>query len=572
MKLSTGFWQTFKESPADAEIPSHKLMMRAGLLHKSAAGIFSYQPFTLRVIQKIEGIIREELNKADCHEILMSMVTPGELWQESKRWDKMGDLMLKAKDRGGRDVCLSPTNEEAVVDVFRKVVKSYKQLPLTLYQINTKFRDEIRPRFGIMRGREFTMKDAYSFHADKESLDEVYEKLHSTYCDIFNRLGLKFKPVEADGGAIAEAGMKTHEFQVLAETGEDKIINCTKCEYAANVERANTKRVNNVDSYGEKLEVISTPSKSTITDVANLLKIEESQCLKSLVYTYYVDGKEFHVLVMILGDDELNEIKLKNYLNADEVLPANESVLKAHNLEKGFIGPVGVSDLKVVFDNGVNKDQAYVTGVNKVDEHYKGFVPSRDFKGSLEFTDLRESKQNDLCLNCNGKIEEIRGIEVAHIFQLGSQYTKALNSTVLDKNGKAINPLMGCYGIGVTRIVAASIEQNHDDKGIVWPKEIAPYHVYFVSIAKSDEVKQVSDKLYSELLKADIEVVYDDRNAGPGFKFKDADLLGLPYQLVLGERDFKADGKLEIKNRKTGESIKVDPTEVIDKLKSLINE
>lgn len=569
MKLSKAFWQTYKEIPADAEVPSHQLMMRAGLIHKSGAGLYNYLPFGLKSIQKVEKIVREEMNRAGAQEILMTMVTPGELWKSSGRWDLMTE-MLKFKDKRDSDVCLSPTNEEAVVDIFSKGVKSYKELPVNLYQINTKFRDEIRPRFGLMRAREFVMKDAYTFHNDKVCLDEIYAKMYEAYERVIKRIGLDFVVVKADAGAMASSDQQTHEFQVIAETGEDDLI-LSDGGYGANIEKAETKRVAldwNKDQ--KEISVIDTPNMATIADVCNFLKSPQHHSLKSLVYKGIKGEDESFILAMLLGDDELNEVKLKAYLQADHLTAATDNELKELQLEKGFIGPYKLKKvLKVVFDSEVNLDASYVTGANEVDKHFEGFIPSRDVKG-FDVYDLRLAKVGDLDPESGKPVYLKKGIEVGHIFQLGDKYTKSMNITVLDQNGKTVHPLMGCYGIGITRMVAACIEQNHDEKGIVWPVSIAPAEVHFVVIAKGEETQVQADKIYESLLKAGVDVVYDDRKAGPGFKFKDADLLGLPFQLVLGERDFKEDGMLKINRRKDGASLKVKPEEVIDKIQDLL--
>ncbi len=573
MRLSTGFWQTYKETPADAEIPSHQLMIRAGLIHKSGAGLYSYLPFGFRSIRKVEQIVREEMDKAGCHEILMSVVTPGELWKESGRWDNMGSEMLKFSDKGNRDLCISPTNEEAVCDIFRKTVKSYKNLPVSLYQINTKFRDEIRPRFGLMRGREFTMKDAYSFHVDKESLDDIYARMFKAYEAIFTRMGLEFSAVEADAGAMGDAGAQSHEFQVIADTGEDEIIYCSETGYAANSEKAITKRsgIDFINSDSEISEV-STPDLATIENVCNLLKIPQHHSLKALVYKSVIDTKEEYVLLLTLGDDILNELKLENFLGSEHLKQATDNDLLSLKLEKGFIGPRNLKqDIRVIFDKAIDLNASYVVGANKKDTHFQNFVPARDLEKN-EVLELRMAQKGDLTEDGKGTVDVRRGIEVGHIFQLGDKYTKSMNVGILDKNGKNMNPLMGCYGIGVTRVIAAAVEQNHDQNGIMWPASIAPYHVYFAVIAKSDETKELSEKIYTELMDSKIETIFDDRKAGPGFKFKDADLLGLPLQLVLGERDFKADGMMEIRIRKSGEKIKVKPEEAVSKLKEMLSE
>jgi prolyl-tRNA synthetase len=571
MRLSTGFWQTYKEVPADAEIPSHQLMVRAGLIHKTGSGLYSYLPFGYKSIRKVEQIIREEMDKAGCHEILMSVVTPSELWKESGRWDSMGEQMAKFQDKGSRDLCLSPTNEEAVTDIFRKTIKSYKNLPVTLYQINTKFRDELRPRFGLMRGREFTMKDAYSFHSDKESLDEVYDRLYKAYEAIFERAGLEFSAVEADAGAMADSDQKTHEFQVIADTGEDEVIYCSETGYAANIEKAQTKRANvEFDKSAEAIKEIHTPGKSTIEDVCTFLEKPQYQSLKSLVYKATIEEEEKFILVLLLGDDSLNEVKLNAYLKCDALNAATDNELEALGFVKGYIGPHKLNaKVEIVFDDAIDLEASYVAGANSVDMHFGNLVPNRD-SVKFETADLRTSCKGDLTLDGKGVVDIRRGIEVGHIFQLGDKYTKAMNVSVLDNNGKTMNPLMGCYGIGVTRVVAAAVEQHHDDRGIVWPMALAPYHVYYAEITKSAENKELANKIYQDLLNAGVEVIFDDRKAGPGFKFKDADLLGLPIQLIFGERDFKKDGLLEIRLRNSEEKFRVLPDQVVEKIQELI--
>ncbi|WP_412473897.1 proline--tRNA ligase [Halobacteriovorax sp. YZS-1-1] len=571
MILSKGFWQTYKEVPADATIASHQLMMRAGLIHKSAAGLYNYLPMGYRSIRKVEQIVREEMDKAGCYEMLMSVVTPGELWQETGRWEKMGGEMLKFKDKADRDLCISPTNEEAITDVFRKTIKSYKDLPLSLYQINTKFRDEIRPRFGLMRGREFIMKDAYTFHATKECLDEVYDRMYEAYENVFNRLGLEFSAVVADGGAMADGDAKTHEFQVIADSGEDAIIYSNEANYAANIETAKTiRKVESAAKTGSMAEV-STPGKATIKEVCEFLKKNEFHSLKSLVYKARNDEEEKFILVLLLGDDELNELKLEKVYPGYEVTTATDTELKALGLIKGFIGPVEISNLDIVFDTQVDLDAAYVVGANKLDMHLENFVPKEVIK-QIKTADLRLACSGDYTVDGKHQVELKRGIEVGHIFQLGDKYTKGMDATILDQNGKAMAPLMGCYGIGVTRLVAAAIEQNHDENGIIWPAAIAPYNVSFVAIVKSEEYKEKANELYKTLINSGLEVVYDDRKAGPGFKFKDADLLGLPLQVVLGERDHKEDGMLEIRIRRSGEKIKVSHEDLISKVNELLKE
>lgn len=571
MRLTKGFWQTYKEVPADAEIPSHQLMLRCGLIHKSGAGLYNYLPMGLRSIRKVENIVREELNKIGCNEITMTVVTPGELWQETGRWDKMGGLMLRFKDKKEADLCISPTNEEAVTDIFRKTVKSYKQLPVGFYQINTKFRDEIRPRFGLMRGREFTMKDAYSFHMDKASLDIGYQEMYDAYTAIFTRLGLEFIPVEADGGAMASADSKTHEFQVVANAGEDLIIYSQEAQYAANAEKAQTLRPKTeFNAVISSLTEVATPNKTSIEDVCSFLNKPQHHSLKSLIYVVTTGKASSLILVLLLGDDSLNEIKLQAYLKCEHLAPATDEQMKAAKLWKGFIGPVGISpDIKIVFDKSINLEASYVIGANKKDSHFEGYNPKRD-TNDFSQADLRLARAGDLTLDGKYTVIEKRGIEVGHVFQLGDKYTKEMKVGILDHNGKLVTPLMGCYGIGITRVVAAAIEQNHDENGIVWPKSIAPYQVYFATIVKAEEFQKIADDLYQQMMDAGLEVIYDDRNVGPGNKFKDSDLLGLPYRVVLGERDFGASGELEVIERKTGKIIKVKKEELITQLKNLL--
>lgn len=570
MKLSEVHWQTFKEVPAEAEIPSHQLMIRAGLIHKSGSGLYNFLPFGWRVIRKIKQIVREELEKKNCLEMQMTVVTPGELWQKSGRWDAMGDLMLKFKDKGDRDLCISPTNEEAVTDIFSKLVKSYKNLPVSMYQMNTKFRDEIRPRFGLMRAREFIMKDAYTFDLDKAGMDKSYDALYEAYCNIFERMGFTYTPVEADAGAMGSSDSKTHEFQVIAETGEDYIVYAEDGTYGANIEKADTIRVGaEFDSSTEAMAEVETPNMATIEDVCKFLNKPQSTSLKSLVYTGIKGEDEEFVLVLTLGDDQLNEIKLKNYLGADHLAPSVDTVLEKLGMPKGFIGPIGLKeDVRILIDKAVDLDKAYVAGAMKRDVHFKNLIPKRDV-AKFEHVDLRLAIAGDQTKE--GKTVKIKkGIEVGHIFQLGDKYTKAMDISILDQNGKAAYPLMGCYGIGVTRIAAAAIEQSHDEKGIIWHKSIAPFQIHMVAIAKTDEFKVKANEIYEGINKA-FEVIYDDRKQGPGFKFKDADLLGCPLQVVFGERDFKENGKLKIIIRKTGEEIQVEAASLNARLGEIWN-
>ena len=566
MRLSQGFWQTYKETPNDAEIPSHQLMMRAGLIHKTAGGLYTYLPMAFRSIKKIEKIVREELDRIGCYEVQMSVITPAELWKETGRWEAMGPQMLRIKDRAERELCVSPTNEETVTDVFRKTINSYKQLPVCLYQINTKFRDEIRPRFGLLRGREFTMKDAYSLHMDKDCLNAFYEKMYGAYVAIFKRMGLDFIVVEADGGAMAAGGAKTHEFQLVADIGEDTLVTVPATGYAANIEKAPTQRTGLKPQAASELTKFSTPNQKTCEEVAAAHGFDITHTLKALVMQVIRGEKTHYYMVMLLGDDQLNEVKFKNAMAADHVRPAQAHELEKLGLIRGFMGPtVEVQGLSVVYDLTVDMNSSYVVGANVAEHHMKGFVPSRDTKGNVKSLDLRLAKEGDVM---NGQpIVMKKGIEVGHVFQLGDKYTKSMGATVLNAQGKAVTPLMGCYGIGTTRTLAAAIEQNHDQDGIIWPAAIAPYDVYFGVIAKTDETKKVAEEIYQMFLAAGIEVLYDDRGMGPGGMFKDADLMGLPCRVVLGERDFAATGEIEVKVRKTGETLKVQKNALVTTLK-----
>jgi prolyl-tRNA synthetase len=571
MRLSQGYWQTLKETPSDAEVISQQLMMRAGLIYKTGPGLYTLQPMAFRTLKKVENIIREEHARINCFEVLMPFVTPAELWQESGRWDAMGGQMLKAQDRAERDVCLSPTNEETVTDLFRRTVSSYKQLPVCLYHINTKFRDEIRPRFGLMRAREFIMKDAYSFHLDKASLDEFYDKMYTCYSNIFSRMGLVFIAVEADGGTMAGGGAKTHEFQVVGDNGEDQVVTVPRTKFAANIEKAQTVRKNVAAAPAAELTKFHTPNQKTCEEVCAAHGFPITQSLKSLVMHAVIKGKDQYFMVMLLGDDSLNEVKFKNKVDAEHIRPAQQAELDRLGLVKGFMGPTTEAQgFKVIFDEAINMDAAYVVGANEPEHHLKGFVPSRDTKPKFFRADMRLAKEGDFI----GEDEIVlkKGIEVGHIFQLGDKYTKSMKATVLNDSGKAITPLMGCYGIGVTRVIAAAIEQNNDKDGIIWPASIAPYDVYLCYIGKTDEIKQVAEGIWKDLTGAGHEVLFDDRNLGPGQMFKDADLIGLPLRVVIGERDFTATGELEVKVRKTGETLKVKKDQLLPTIKQKLTE
>ncbi len=570
MRLSQGYWQTLKETPSDADVVSQQLMMRAGLMYKTGAGLYTYLPMAFRSLKKVEKIIREELDKINCFEITMPVVTPAELWQESGRWDGMGGQMLKAKDRAEREVCISPTNEETVTDLFKKTVNSYKQLPVCLYQINTKFRDEIRPRFGLLRAREFTMKDGYSFHIDKASLDKFYDEIYIAYENIFRRMGLEFIAVEADGGAMAGGGAKTHEFQVVADNGEDYVVTVPRTKFAANIEKAITTRKNLASAPQVALEKFSTPNQKTCEEVCQAHSFPITQSLKSIVMNAIINGKDQFFMVMLLGDDNLNEVKFKNKINAEHVRPAQQNELDRLGLVKGYMGPTVSAELKIIFDETIDMNSSYVVGANESEYHLKGFVPSRDTKAKHFRADMRMAKEGDFI--GDDQIVLKKGIEVGHIFQLGDKYTKSMKVTVLNDKGQAVTPIMGCYGIGVTRVLASAIEQNNDKDGIIWPASIAPYDVYLCFIGKTPETKALAEELNLEIKKAGLETLFDDRQLGPGQMFKDADLIGLPIRVVLGERDYQATGEIEVKIRKNGETLKVKKEELIPTLQKKLQE
>ncbi|NOY14405.1 MAG: proline--tRNA ligase [Deltaproteobacteria bacterium] len=549
MRYTQYLLPTLKETPADAEVISHQLMMRAGMIRKVAAGIYSYMPFGLRSIRKMEQIIREEMNKAGAIECLLPMANPAELWQESGRWEKYGKELLRFKDRKETDFCVGPTHEEVITDIVRNTVKSYKQLPLNLYQIQTKFRDEIRPRFGLMRGREFIMKDAYSFDLDDEGADSAYGKMYQAYRNIFQRCGLKFRAVEADSGAIG--GSFSHEFMVLAESGEDAIVSCDACEYAANVEKAELiYRDIETPAATAELQKVDTPEQKTIEAVATFLNVEPSRLVKTLI----VQTSDDEVLAVLLrGDRELNEIKLANLLEVDRVLLAEDAVVRqTTGAPTGFAGPIGLK-IQVIADSEVQGMADFAVGGNAVDVHYTGVNLARDFTVS-RFADIRQAVPGDPCPRCtDGKLESWRGIEVGHVFKLGTKYSEAMNATVLDAQGKSRPLVMGCYGIGVGRTVAAAIEQNHDEHGMALPMPLAPFQVLVSMVNPKDAaIREASESIYQQLLDLGVEVLLDDRDERPGIKFKDADLIGIPLRLTVGARNLK-EGNVELKVRASGE-------------------
>lgn len=570
MRMSNLLIPTLREVPAEAEIISHKLMLRAGLIRKTAAGLYSYLPLAYRVIKKVEGIIREELDRKGGQELLMPALQPAELWQESGRWNAYGPEMVRLTDRHKRQFCLGPTHEEVITDLVKKNVKSYKQLPLLLYQIQSKYRDEIRPRFGLMRSREFIMKDLYSFSASQACLDECYEKMYDAYSRIFARCGLQYRAVEADSGAIG--GNSSHEFMVIADSGEDEVLYCTSCDYAANEERAETHYAGQKQE-AEPQEIIkkSTPGIKTIDDLANFLSVSPKLLIKTLFYQVTYDDKEELVAVLIRGDRTANEVKIKNLLNSLEAeLADQEKVADELNLPVGFIGPIGLpQDIRVLADREVMDLTDAVAGANEPDHHLLHVSPGRDFKPDF-IADLKLAAAGDLCPRCQAPLAATRGIEVGHVFKLGTKYSKALGANFLDENGKSQPMIMGCYGIGVGRTVAAAIEQNHDANGIIWPMPLAPYHVIIIPVSiKDDQQRELAETLYADCLAAGVEVLFDDRKERPGVKFKDADLIGIPLKVVIGPKAIE-EKTVEIKCRKTGEEIKVPFAEALTALQDRI--
>jgi prolyl-tRNA synthetase len=552
MRLSQYPINTVKETPSEAEVVSHQLMLRAGLIRRVAAGIYSWLPLGLRVLHRIEAIVREEMNRAGALELLMPAIQPAELWQESGRWAKYGPELLRLKDRHERDFVVGPTHEEVITDIARREIKSYRQLPVNFYQIQTKFRDEVRPRFGVMRAREFIMKDAYSFHADERSLAAGYAAMRSAYTRMFERMGLNFRAVQADNGAIG--GSASEEFQVLAAAGEDAIAISDADDFAANVELAAALAPALArPPPGAPLERVATPGARTIEQLSVLLGVPPARCLKTLL----VAGSESAPVALLLrGDHELNGLKAQKLPGVATPLQLASAVevRSATGCEPGYIGPIGLSGLRVYADHAALAQADLVCGANEKDVHFTGVNWGRDLPEPAA-ADLRNVVDGDPSPSGHGRLRIVRGIEVGHIFQLGRRYSAAMNATVLDEAGAAVQMLMGCYGIGVTRIVAAAIEQNHDERGIIWPDPIAPFNVVLVplNLHKSAPVRAAADALYGELTGAGIDVLYDDRDARPGVKFADAELLGIPHRIVLGERGLAA-GSLEYRHRRATDS------------------
>lgn len=546
MRQSQFLIPTLKENPADADVVSHRLMLRAGLIRQLASGLYSWLPLGVRVLQKIEQIIREELNRSGAQEVLMPVVQPAELWQESERWEAMGPELLRINDRHQRDFCLGPTHEEVITDLFRGEVQSYKDLPLNFYQIQTKFRDEVRPRFGVMRAREFTMKDGYSFHVDQASFDATYQAMHDCYSRILSRMTLDFRAVEADSGNIG--GANSHEFHVLAESGEDTIVYATDGDYAANLERAVAAAPAARPAATVQLATVATPSVKTIADLVDLLNIDIKQTVKTLI----VEGDDGLVALVLRGDHALNEIKAAKLpgVSAPLRMAKDSAISAATGVSPGSIGPKDLP-LTMFVDRDAAALADFACGANENDQHLTGVNWDRDVPLAAEqIVDIRNVVPGDDAPAGAGTLAFLRGIEVGHIFQLGTKYSESMNATVLDQNGKDCTPIMGCYGMGVTRLVAAIIEQNHDEVGIIWPQPVAPFalHIVALNYGKSEAVRNAADQLYRQAQERGIEALLDDRDDRPGAKFANADLIGLPYRVVIGERGLK-EGAVEFRRR-----------------------
>ncbi|WP_273483695.1 proline--tRNA ligase [Desulforamulus ruminis] len=565
MRTTQMLMPTLREVPAEAEVVSHQLLLRAGFIRKLASGVYTYLPLAMRVLQKIERIVREEMNRQGGQELLMPIIQPAEIWLESGRWHVYGPELFRLKDRHDRDFCLGPTHEEVITLLVRGEVRSYKQMPLLLYHITNKYRDERRPRFGLMRGREFIMKDLYSFDRNEEELDVSYQKMHEAYTNVFTRCGLKFRPVEADSGAIG--GSSTHEFMVLADSGEAAILYCSHCDYAANIEKASLPAAG-LDAAVPPLELeqVSTPGQKSAAEVAQFFGLETSQVIKTMIYR---TDKEL-VAALVRGDRDVNEIKLLNVLGALTVELAGETeVQQATGAPTGYAGPVGLKKIRMVADHEVMALVNAVAGANQGDAHYKNVNPDRDFKPEL-VADIRMVQAGESCANCGGTLEEARGIEVGQIFKLGTKYSKTLGATYLDENGKEQPIVMGCYGIGVSRTMAAAIEQNHDADGIVWPASIAPYHAVVVPVSAKDQGQmELAGDLYDQLNRLGVETILDDRAERPGVKFKDADLIGYPLRIVVGAKAL-SEGVVEVRQRRSGQVDLLPVDQLAEKVKEIL--
>jgi len=567
MRISQFLLATQKETPADAEIVSHQLMLRAGIIRKMAAGLYNWLPMGLRVLRKVEHIIRDEMNRSSAQEVLMPVTQPAELWEESGRWEQYGPELLRMKDRHQRDFCLGPTHEEVITDLVRKEIRSYRQLPANFYQIQTKFRDEIRPRFGIMRSREFIMKDAYSFHTDQDSLNDTYQVMYDTYSRIFTRLGLSFRAVHADTGNIG--GAVSHEFHVLADSGEDAIAFSDNSDYAANVELAEAIPVADAaPAASADMQVVDTPNVHTIDDVAGFLKTDATRCLKTLI----VKGHDDILVALVLrGDHELNTIKAEKLdaISAPLTFATEEEIRAAIGCGTGSIGPVEVG-LHIIADRDAACVADFICGANEDDKHLTGVNWNRDVTPDI-VADIRNVVAGDKSPDGNGTLDITRGIEVGHIFQLGQKYSEAMNATVLNENGKNVVMTMGCYGIGVTRVVAAAIEQNHDDNGIIWPDAIAPFHIALIpmNMHKSQRLRDACEKLYSELQDAGYDVLFFDGKERPGVMFADVELIGIPHRIVIGERGLDSE-TLEYRGRRDSDNTDVPMDDIMEFLQERV--
>ena len=575
MKMSKLFVQTLREFPSDAEVMSHKLLVRAGYIRRLSSGIYNYLPLMWRTLKKVENIVREEMDNAGAQELLMPFVQPEELWQESGRWEVYGKELMRLKDRQGRGMCLGPTHEEVITYIAREGIKSYKQLPVNLYQIQSKFRDEVRPRFGLLRGREFIMKDAYSFDVDEAGLDKEYENMARAYTRIFERCGLETKMVQSDSGAIG--GSVSHEFMVVCDSennaGENDVFYCEKCDYSANSNHAISvlpKAV--VDGGFAKAEIIDTPNCKTIEELAQFLKIEPSAIVKTLVYV--ADKK--YVMALVRGDKSVEEIKLQNAVGANEIRIASAAEIKEIMInndktgEAGYISPIGIKDVTVIADKSVVELKNFVIGCNETEKHLVGANWGVDVELPAQVEDIRLVQEGEICTQCGAPLKVTRGIEVGNIFKLGTKYSKAMNAVYMAEDGTAKPFIMGCYGIGISRTAAAAVERHHDEFGIKLPLAIAPYHAIVVPVNCNDELQmKTAQEVYDKLKKAGVEVVLDDRDERPGVKFKDADLIGFPFRITAGKS--LAEGVVEFKDRATGEMVKVTPDEAVNMIIDAVN-
>ncbi len=566
MRASQILISTLKETPADAEVISHQLMLRAGMIRRLASGLYTWLPLGLRTLRKVERIVREEMDKVS-QEVLMPAAQPAELWEESGRWEQYGPELLRFKDRHQRDFCVGPTHEEVITDMARKEIKSYKQLPANFYQVQTKFRDEIRPRFGVMRSREFIMKDAYSFHSTQESLQETYDVMYQAYCNIFDRLGLNYRPVLADNGSIGGSG--SHEFHVLADSGEDDIVFNTEGTYAANIEKAEAVAPQaEADAPTQEMTLVDTPNAKTIDQLVEQFGLAIEKTVKTLIVKADEEAEADFVALIVRGDHTLNEIKAENLpmVAAPLTFATDEEIKAVIGAGPGSLGPINLS-IPCIVDRAVAVASDFGAGANIDDKHYFGINWGRDVE-LPEVADIRNVVEGDASPDGKGTLSIKRGIEVGHIFQLGTKYSEAMNATVLGENGKPIPMIMGCYGIGVTRVVASAIEQNHDENGIIWPETIAPFDIAIVPMNahKSEMVQEASEKLYADLKAAGYDVLLDDRDSRPGFKFADLELIGVPHRIVIGERGLK-EGQLEYRGRRDSDNTMIDQATVMEFLK-----